>query len=103
MLLFGALGAFFSVALSLPKLTVNHAISVPEMLYAGFVRIPIGLIAAAVVMLMIGGGWFLSTETQTAETVHMALLAAFAAGFSESFVPNALNRFTESGGRRAAG
>ena len=100
MLLFGALGAFFSVAADVRSVRVNHAIAVSEMLYAGFVRIPIGLIGATVVMLLVGGGWILgSIETDLLTwSVH---LFAFIAGFSEMFVQNALKDAEAGANRRA--
>ena len=55
-LAFGALGAFFAVSADIKSVKINHSISIWEMLYAGFVRVPIGVIAAAVVILMISGG-----------------------------------------------
>jgi hypothetical protein len=96
-LLFGALGAFFSVSIGLKDVRVSHAISLAEMLYAGFVRIPIGVIAAAVVILLISGGWILGAVAPDLRPWAFYLFG-FLAGFSELFVPNALKQ-VETGAR----
>ncbi len=88
-LLFGALGAFFSVVYDIKAVKVHHAISVPEMIYAGAIRIPVGVIAAAVVILLITGDWVLSGLGDVSKSWSLLLLG-FLAGFSEMFVPNAL-------------
>ena len=98
MLFFGALGAFFSVAVTLNRLKVDHAISLSEMAFAGAVRIPIGLIAAGAVMLLIGGGWLFDGGLGEMNTLYNAYLLAFAAGFSETFVPNTLTKVAEARG-----
>jgi hypothetical protein len=82
MLALGALGAFFSVSTGIRKLRINPAIKRFEMLYTGFVRITIGVIAARYMI------W----------TVY---LFGFLAGFSEHFVPNALNQAEANAAVRA--
>ena len=88
-LLLGACGAFFSVVYDVGRVKVSHCISVLEMLYAGFVRIPVGMIAAGAVVLLLMGGWVLSGLEDGARAWSLLLLA-FLAGFSEMFVPNVL-------------
>jgi hypothetical protein len=91
-LAFGALGAFFAVSAAINRVKVSHApISIWEMLYAGFVRVPIGVIAAAVVILLISGGWILSSVAPDYK-IWAFYLFGFLAGFSEMFVPNALKQ-----------
>ncbi len=90
-LMAGALGAFFSVSLSIRQLRVDRSITLAEMFYAGFVRVPIGVIAAAVVVWLIEGGWILGSVGDTFKSASV-MLFAFIAGFSEMFVPNALNQ-----------
>lgn len=93
-LLLGALGAFFSVVIDVRKVKVNHTIAIAEMLYAGSIRVPVGLIAAAVVMLLVAGGWILGSVGDDYR-VWSVYLFAFLAGFSEMFVPNALKQMEE--------
>lgn len=88
-LLFGAMGAFFAVVYDIKAVKVHHAITIPEMIYAGAVRIPVGVIAAAVVVLLFTGGWMLGGIGESSRDWSLLLLA-FLAGFSEMFVPNAL-------------
>ena len=88
-LLFGAMGAFFSVVYDIKAVKVHHAITIPEMIYAGAVRIPVGVIAAAVVVLLISGEWMLG-GLGADPAFWSLLLLGFLAGFSEMFVPNAL-------------
>lgn len=90
-LLLGALGAFFSVSLDVGSVKVRHALTFSEMLYAGFVRIPIGVIAAGVVTLLISSGWMLTAIDPASRAASLHLFG-FLAGFSEFFVPNALKR-----------
>ena len=90
-LAFGALGAFFAVSADIKSVKINHSISIWEMLYAGFVRVPIGVIAAAVVILMISGGWILAAVDAEYQ-LWAVYLFGFLAGFSELFVPNALKK-----------
>ncbi|MGM0583621.1 MAG: hypothetical protein ACQEUZ_03090 [Pseudomonadota bacterium] len=88
-LLAGAVGAFFSVALDLRTLKVGHAITRAEVAYSGVARIAIGAIAAMVVLWLLKGGWILaSLDPHYMSTA--ALLLGFIAGFAERFVPNAL-------------
>jgi hypothetical protein len=89
--MFGALGAFFSVSIGLNKLKISNTITLTEMLYAGFVRVPIGVIAASVVILLISGGWILGAIESEYQTWTVYLFG-FLAGFSELFVPNALKQ-----------
>lgn len=93
-LLFGALGAFFSVVYDIRSVRVHHAITIPEMIYAGAVRIPVGVIAAAVVILLITGQWLLGGLGDEPRSWSLLLLG-FLAGFSEMFVPNALKNVEE--------
>lgn len=95
LLALGAIGAFFSVSIGINALKINNAITLPEMLYAGFVRILIGLIGAGVVFLLIFGGWILTAVSDDYRLWTYALFA-FIAGFSEFFVPNALKRAEET-------
>jgi hypothetical protein len=90
-LLMGALGAFFSVSLDVRSVKVGHTITLTEMIYAGFVRIPIGVIAAGVAILLIRGGWILGSVDDALAHWSMYLFG-FLAGFSEYFVPNALKK-----------
>ncbi|WP_209428439.1 hypothetical protein [Pararhodobacter sp. SW119] len=90
-LLFGALGAFFSVSIGLKDVRVNHSITLSEMLYAGFIRVPVGIIAAIVVIVLISGGWILNNLSDALRP-WAYLLFGFIAGFSELFVPNALKQ-----------
>ena len=85
----GAVGAFFTVSASVSTIRVDHAVSFMEMVYTGFVRIPIGVIAAGVVIVLIAGGWLLSAIDPVL-LPWSYLLFGFIAGFSELFVPNAL-------------
>ncbi|MEL6914073.1 MAG: hypothetical protein AAFP13_06195 [Pseudomonadota bacterium] len=85
----GAVGAFFAVSASVSTIRVDHAVSFMEMVYTGFVRIPIGVIAAGVVIVLISGGWLLSAIDPVL-LPWSYLLFGFLAGFSELFVPNAL-------------
>jgi hypothetical protein len=89
-LAFGALGAFFSVSLDVQRVRVGHAITIWEMLYTGFARILIGVIAAAVVILLIEANWVLAGGPQDASEPASVYLFGFIAGFSEMFVPSAL-------------
>lgn len=90
-LLFGALGSFFSLSTTIASIRVNHSISWLEMLYAGAVRVPIGVIAAAVTVLLISGEWMLGSLDNEVRPWSY-LLFGFLAGFSEFFVPNALKQ-----------
>lgn len=101
-LLLGACGAFFSVVYDIGRVKVDHAISAPEMLYAGFVRIPVGMIAAGAVVLLLMGGWVLAGLEEGARAWSLLLLA-FLAGFSEMFVPNALKEAEGQTPARAPG
>ncbi|MEL6207094.1 MAG: hypothetical protein AAFR47_17520, partial [Pseudomonadota bacterium] len=87
----GAVGSFFAVSASIENVRVNHSVSWPEMLYAGAVRVPIGVIAAAVVILLISGGWLMGS-IRSEDLPWTYLLFGFLAGFSELFVPNALKQ-----------
>ncbi len=95
MLALGAIGAFFSVSIGINKLKIDNAITIPEMLYAGFVRILIGVIGAGVIFLLIFGGWMLTAVSESYQLWSYALFA-FIAGFSELLVPNALKRAEET-------
>ena len=87
----GAIGSFFAVSATVGSIRVNHSLSWGEMLYAGAVRVPIGLIGAGVVVLLISGGWLLGSIR--AEYLPASyLLFGFLAGFSELFVPNTLKQ-----------
>ena len=96
----GALGAFFSVSLGIRRLRINHAIKRFEMYYTGFVRVTIGVIAAAVVVMLINGGWILSS-IEPSYMLWTLYLFGFLAGFSEQFVPNALNQVDAGTSTRA--
>ncbi|MEM9321034.1 MAG: hypothetical protein AAGA70_18820 [Pseudomonadota bacterium] len=85
----GAIGAFFAVSASVSSIKVDHAVTFWEMVYSGFVRIPIGVIAAGVSIFLISGGWLMASIEQTL-LPWTFLLFGFLAGFSELFVPNAL-------------
>ncbi|SDL42005.1 hypothetical protein [Paracoccus chinensis] len=87
----GAIGAFFSVSGSIRSIRVDHSISMAEMIYAGFVRVPIGVIGAGIMVLLISGGWILGAVEQTS-VIWSLYLFAFLAGFSEMLVPNALKQ-----------
>ncbi len=87
----GALGAFFSVSAGVNAVSVNHALTMWEMVYTGFVRVPIGVLAATVAVMLIKGGWILAT-VQPQYMVWTMFLFGFLAGFSEAFVPNALKQ-----------
>lgn len=87
----GAIGAFFSVSGSVSSIRVDHSVSLWEMVYTGFIRIPIGVIAAGVAIFLISGDWLLaSIEPNLKPWTY--LLFGFIAGFSELFVPNALKQ-----------
>lgn len=49
----GALGAFFAVSAAINQVRVTYAISTWEMLYTGFIRVAIGVIASGVVVFLI--------------------------------------------------
>ncbi len=87
----GAIGAFFAVSASVSSIRVDHSVSLWEMVYTGFVRIPIGVIAAGVAIFLISGGWLLAA-IQSELLPWTYLLFGFLAGFSELFVPNALRQ-----------
>jgi hypothetical protein len=95
MLALGAIGAFFSVSIGINALKINSSITIPEMIYAGFIRILIGVIGAGVVFLLILGGWMLTAIDAQYQLWSYALFA-FLAGFSEALVPNALKRAEDS-------
>jgi hypothetical protein len=90
-LMFGALGAFFSVSIGLKDVRVNHSLTLAEMIYAGIIRVPIGILAASVVILTVEGGWF-PTAADQAINPWLFCLLGFIAGFSELFVPNMLKQ-----------
>lgn len=96
-MMLGALGAFFSVSVGLRDVRVSHSITLAEMLYAGFVRVPTGIIAALVVILLISGGWILGALAAEYRPWSYYLFG-FIAGFSELFVPNTLKQ-VEAGTR----
>jgi hypothetical protein len=102
MLALGALGAFFSVSTGIRRLRINPAIKRFEMLYTGFVRVTIGVIAAAVVLMLVEGGWVLP-QIEPRYMIWTVYLFCFLAGFSEHFVPNALNQAEASAGVQAPG
>lgn len=91
----GALGAFFSVSAGVNAVSVNHALTLWEMIYTGFVRIPIGVLGAVVAVMLIKGGWILGTVRDD-YLMWTVLLFGFLAGFSEFFVPNALKQVEAS-------
>jgi hypothetical protein len=93
-LMAGALGAFFSVAVALNDVKVRWSITLSEMFYAGSVRIPVGVIAAAAVTWLVEGGWILNA-VKPEYLAASVLLFGFLAGFSERFVPNALKQVEE--------
>jgi hypothetical protein len=95
MLTLGAIGAFFAVSIGINALRISHSITIPEMFYAGFVRIMIGVIAAGVLLLLILGGWVLASIDPQYKFWSFYLLG-FLAGFSELLVPNALKRVEET-------
>ena len=86
----GALGAFFSISAGIRNISVRYSITTWEMFYTGFSRILIGVIAAAVVVLLISGRMMLSSVESDVQSWAF-LLFGFVAGFSEMFIPNALN------------
>jgi hypothetical protein len=90
-MLLGAVGAWFSVALEIQKVRLRHAISRSEMIYAGLVRVPVGVIAAAMVVLLAQAGWLPFAEDGVMGA-SAAYLLGFLAGFSEMLVPNALKQ-----------
>jgi len=90
-LLFGALGAFFSVQRNVEEIRIAHTITRFEMLFTGFIRIPIGVVAAAVTFALVQGEWLLGGLTPTSKLYGIYVLA-FLSGFSETFVPNALKK-----------
>jgi hypothetical protein len=94
-LVLGALGAFFSVSVGVNAVSVNHALTLWEMIYTGFVRVPIGVLAATVVVMLIKGGWILAT-VEDQYMMWTVFLFGFLAGFSEFFVPNALKQVEAS-------
>jgi hypothetical protein len=95
MLTLGAIGAFFAVSIGINALRISHSITIPEMFYAGFIRIMIGVIAAGVLLLLILGGWVLASIDPDYRFWSIYLLG-FLAGFSELLVPNALKRVEET-------
>lgn len=90
-MLLGALGAWFSVALDVGKVRLQHAISRSEMIYVGLVRIPVGLIAAAVIVVLAQSGWMPGPAATDLDPGSLHLLG-FAAGFSERLAPNILKQ-----------
>lgn len=91
----GALGSFFAVSADIKNVRVDHSVTWWEMLYAGAVRVPIGIIAALVVILLIAGEWLMTAISADA-LPWTYLLFGFLAGFSELFVPNALKQVEAS-------
>jgi hypothetical protein len=71
----------------LKDIRVNHSITLSEMIYAGVIRVPIGIIAASVVILLVEGDWFPLNVGKPINPWLYCLLG-FVAGFSETFVPN---------------
>lgn len=94
-LAFGALGAFFAVSFDIRAIKVRYAISLWEMFYSGFSRVLIGVIAAAVVILLIRGDWVLGGLRPDIMPATYYLFG-FLAGFSEMFIPNALKQLGSS-------
>jgi hypothetical protein len=90
-MLLGAVGAWFSVALEIQKVRLRHAISRAEMIYAGLVRVPVGVIAAAMVVLLAQAGWLPFAQNGVLGASG-AYLLGFLAGFSEMLVSNALKQ-----------
>jgi hypothetical protein len=88
-MMFGAIGAFFSVSIGLKDIRVNHSITLSEMMYAGMIRVPIGIMAASIVILLVEGGW---SPLELGGSVWLYCLLGFLAGFSELFVPNMLKQ-----------
>lgn len=94
--MFGALGAFFSVCCGLSAIRIRYAITTWEMRWSGLARILIGAIGAMAVVLLIQSGMLtvggLKDIAPGAPELPKWLLYLFAfiAGFSEYFVPNAL-------------
>lgn len=95
MLTLGAIGAFFAVSIGIKSLRISNSITIPEMLYAGFNRTLIGVIAAGIVFLLISGGWILAGIDPQYKAWSIYLFALLA-GFSELLVPNALARVEET-------
>ena len=95
MLTLGAIGAFFAVSIGIKSLRISNSITIPEMLYAGFNRTLIGVIAAGIVFLLISGGWILAGIDPQYKAWSIYLFALLA-GFSELLVPNALTRVEET-------
>lgn len=91
----GAIGAFFAVSADIRNVKVDHSVSWGEMLYSGAVRVPIGVIAALVAVILISGEWLMSALKADA-LPEAYLLFGFIAGFSEMFVPNALKQVESS-------
>ena len=100
-LVLGAIGAFFSVQSKVKDIKISHAITGREIAYTGFVRVPVGLIAAGVVVLLVKGDWFLGSVEDSLK-IYAVYLLAFIAGFSEKFVPNALESVAEDEQEKSA-
>ena len=73
------------------NLRIAHSLTVSEMIYTGFVRVPVGIIAAGVSILLVSGDWILGGLDDTSRYYSVYLLG-FVAGFAEQFVPNVLGR-----------
>jgi len=100
-LVLGAIGAFFSVQSKVRELSISHSITLQEMIYTGFVRVPVGLIAAGVVIILVLGDWILG-NLAVENQLYSLYLFGFIAGFSEQFVPMALKSI-EQGNRPESG
>ena len=97
----GAVGAFFSVCVTFPSLRINPHVSMAEMLWSGFIRIPIGFIAAAAAALLFAAGQIGGAGDGAGGVHAVVLLIGFLAGFSESLIPNALKSVAASRGGAA--
>jgi hypothetical protein len=94
--IFGALGAFFSVAMGIRAIDLDLDLGRWEYFFAGTIRICIGVLSGVVVGLAINSN-FLNPNFSTSEpALAVFYFLAFLAGFSETLVPNLLKRGDEA-------
>jgi len=88
-MIFGGLGGFISVAISIKKIDLDVDFFNWSQLVYGILRIIIAIICAIILYILIKSG-FLLKEFQNQKYVFF--LFAIVAGFSETFVPNILKK-----------